>query len=169
MAAPAAPRGPSRIPPEEPEMRLPILAAPLLALAIAACDSGGGYIPYVPGPGFTQLLEVSLELPDSAPVKVGEWVTMHATRESGPWVLQDSTMTEEPRCEEISPIIEEWEAAGKVEWRVEPEGRVNYSVPGPPNFDRQIRFNQPGRYRVWAVSDGCGAEFESNRVEVTVR
>jgi hypothetical protein len=149
-------------------MRLPILAAPLLALAIAACDSGGGYIPYVPGPGFTQLLEISLELPDSAPVKVGEWVTMHATRESGPWVLQDSTMTEEPRCEEISPIIEEWEAAGKVEWRVEPEGQVNYSPLGAGGT-RQIKFNQPGRYRVWATSEGCGEPFLSNQVDVTVR
>jgi hypothetical protein len=149
----------------------PLLARLLLtALPLVACENGdGGYVPYVPAPGFAQRMEVTLELPDSAPVAVGAWVTMHATRESGPWVLRDSTMTEEPACEEISPITQEYEVAGKVEWRVEPEGRVNYSVPGPPNFDRQIRFNQPGRYRVWAVSDGCGAEFESNRVEVTVR
>ena len=149
-------------------MRQPTLAAPLLALALMGCDSGGGYIPYVPGPGFTQQLEVSLELPDSAPVKVGEWVTMHATRQSGPWVLRDSTMTEDPPCEEISPIIEEFEAAGKVEWRVEPEGLVNFSPLGARG-DRQIRFNQPGRYRVWATSEGCTEPFVSNQVDVTVR
>ena len=147
----------------------PLLALLVCALPLAACESGGGYVPYVPGPGFTQELQVTLELPDSAPVPVGTWVTMHATRKSGPWVLRDSTMTEEPPCEQISPIIEEFEAAGKVEWRVEPEGQVNYSVPGPPNWDRQIKFNQPGRYRVWAVSDGCGAPFLSNQVDVTVQ
>ena len=149
----------------------PLLAPLLLILPLAACggESSGGYVPYVPGPGFAQRMEVTLELPDSAPVAVGAWVTMHATRESGPWVLRDSTMTEAPACEKISPVTQEYEVAGKVEWRVEPAGRVNYSVPGPPDFDRQIRFNEPGRYRVWAVSDGCGADFESNQVEVTVR
>lgn len=138
-------------------------------VTLSACESKGGYIPYVPGPGFDQRMEITLELPDSAPVAVGQWVTLHATRESGPWVLRDSAATDEPRCEEISPITEEYEAAGKVEWKVEPEGQVNYSVPGPPNFDRQIKFNQPGAYRVWAVSKGCGTSFESNRVNVTVR
>ena len=147
-------------------MRLPTLAAALFALALGACESEGTYVPYVPGPGFTQLLEVSLELPDSAPVRVGQWIPMHATRESGPWVLRDSTMTGEPACEEISPIIEEFEAAGKVEWRVEPEGQVNFSAPGA---GRQIKFNQPGRYRVWAVANGCGAPFQSNQVDVTVQ
>jgi hypothetical protein len=93
-------------------------------------------------------------------------VTMHANRESGPWVLRDSTMKNDPPCEEISPIIKD-EAAGKVEWRVEPEGQVNFSTPGPT--DRQIKFLQPGRYRVWAVSDGCGAEFKSNEVDVLVQ
>ena len=147
-------------------MRPSILVSALLALAAAACESEDAYIPYVPGPGFTQLLEVSLELPDSGAVRVGEWVPMHATRESGPWVLRDSTMTGEPACEELSPITEEFEAAGKVEWRVEPEGQVTFS---PPGAGREIMFNQPGRYRVWAVSDGCGEPFLSNQLDVTVR
>jgi hypothetical protein len=147
----------------------PLLALLACTLPLAGCESQRGYVPYVPGPGFKQVMEVTLELPDSAPVAVGSWITMHATRESGPWVLRDSTMTDDPPCEEISPIIQEYEAAGKVEWKVEPEGQVNFSVPGPPNWDRQIKFNQPGRYRVWAISDGCGAGFKSNEVSVVVR
>jgi hypothetical protein len=145
-----------------------LLAVALLVLPLAACESDA-YVPYVPGPGFSQHLNVSFELPDSAPVAAGQWVTMHATRESGPWVLRDSSMTGTPKCKQISPVIKEFEAAGKVEWRVEPAGQVNYSVPGPPNWDRQIRFNQPGRYQVWAVSDGCGEPFMSNRIGVVVR
>lgn len=137
---------------------------------LAACEPADSvYVPYVPGPGFTQVMEVSLELPDSAPVAVGEWVTLHATRKSGPWVSRDSSMTGEPACEEISPVTEEFEVAGKVEWRVEPPGQVNFKVPGPPDWDRKVRFLGPGSYRVWAVSEGCGAPFRSNQVNVTVR
>jgi hypothetical protein len=145
-----------------------LLFVGLLALPLLGCESEA-YVPYVPGPGFTQQLAVRVELPDSAPLAVGQWVTMHATRESGPWVLRDSTMKGTPKCKQISPVIKEFEAAGKVEWRVAPAGQVNYSVPGPPNWDRRIRFNQPGRYQVWAVADGCGEPFLSNRIDVVVR
>lgn len=136
--------------------------------ALVACESSG-YIPYVPGPGFTQFMELSLELPDTAPVRVGQWVTVHATRESGPWVLLDSTMTERPKCREIAPITKEYEAAFKVNLRIEPEGRVSFNTPGPPTYERQIRFDQPGNYRVVAISPGCGGEYESNQVDVVVR
>lgn len=134
-------------------------------LALAACDSG--YIPYVPGPGFTQTLQVSLELPDSGAVRAGEWVTMHAVRAAGPWVLADST-TEDPPCERISPIAREDEAATKVEWLVAPREGVVFNTPAAPLFERQIRFTRPGRYAISATSGGCGEPFRSNTVEVVV-
>ena len=142
----------------------------VLCPSLLACESSDpAYIPYVPGPGFTQILEISLELPDSAPVPVGEWVTMHATRESGPWVLQDSTMTDDPPCKEVAPVTEEYEAANKVSWTVEPSEDVEFRATNPPERLRQVRFNKPGRYRVRAESRGCGEPFQSNVVEVVVR
>src|SRR5690606_5650974 len=127
------------------------------------------FVQYVPGPGFEQVMEASLELPDSAaPVRAGEWITLHATRRSGPWVLRDSTMTEDPPCQQIAPVVDEDEVASKVRWRVEPEGVAAFNTPGPPDYDRQIRFDRPGRYRIRAVSEGCGAPFESNAIEVVV-
>ncbi len=148
---------------------LAAIAGLVLLLGCEAGDGSGGYVTYVPGPGFEETMQVWLETPDSGRAPVGRWVTMHAMRQSGPWRLRDSTMTEEPRCEKIRPVTREFEVASKVEWRVEPAGRASYNVPGPPNFERQIRFTQPGRYQVWAVSEGCGRRFESNRVEITVQ
>jgi hypothetical protein len=144
-----------------------ILYLPLVALAVSACESDV-YVNYVPAPGFEQVMEASLALPDSGPVAVGQWVTLHATRRSGPWVLQDSTMTEDPPCEQISPVTEEFEVASKVEWRVEPPGQAAFNTPGAPDYDRQISFTEPGRYRLRAVSSGCGEPFESNVLEVVV-
>lgn len=143
--------------------------AALLLLIAAACESESAYVPYVPAPGFEEVMEASLELPDSGSVVVGEWITLHASRRSGPWMLRDSSHTEEPLCEKISPVVEEREVAEKVEWRVEPEGAASFRVTGQPDFARRISFARPGLYRVRAVSSGCGAEFESNVVEVEVR
>jgi hypothetical protein len=153
----------SRVP--EQEMRA-VPAFLCATLALAACDSG--YIPYVPGEGFSQTIQVSVELPDSGAVRAGEWVTLHAVREAGPWVLADST-TEDPACERISPIAREDEAAHKVEWVVEPREGITFSTPAPPLFERQIQFSRPGRYTIAAASNGCGAPFTSNRIEVEVR
>lgn len=149
--------------PMKERMRTTVLL--LCAAALAGCDSG--YIPYVPGPGFTQTIEVSAELPDSSAVAVGEWITIHASRQSGPWVLADST-TEDPPCERISPVTVEAEAASKVEWLVDPPGRVTFNTPAPPEYERLIQFAQPGRYRLTATANGCGAPFESNTIEIVV-
>lgn len=138
----------------------------LCAVTLAGCDPV--YIPYVPGPGFTQIIEVSADLPDSGDVAAGEWVSIRATRRSGPWVLADST-TEDPPCERISPITDESEAGSKVQWLVEPPGRASFNTPAPPDYVRQIQFAQPGRYRLSATSNGCGAPFESNSIEIVVR
>ena len=150
----------------------PVLATLGIVVLFLGCESGGSsgaYRTYIPDTGFKEEMQVWLEVPDSAPVTVGRWVTMHAARQSGPWRLRDSTDTGRPPCEKISPATREFEVASKVEWRVEPAGRVSYNVPGPPDFERQIRFTQPGRYQVWAVSQGCARSFESNRVEVVVQ
>ena len=127
-----------------------------------------GYIPYVPGEGFSETMQVWIEGVDSGPVAVGEWLTAHAARQSGPWELRDSAATGVPPCQKITPVVREFEAASKVEWRADPAGSVSYNVPGPPEFKRQLRFTRPGTYRVWAVSEGCERPFESNRVEIVV-
>lgn len=148
-----------------------VLTVALLTL-LAACEGGGGggaYRTYVPGADFREEMQVWVETPDSGTAAVGEWLTLHAARQSGPWELRDTARTDDPPCEKIAPAVREFEVASKVEWQVEPEGRVSYNVPGPPEFERQIRFDQPGTYRLRAVSEGCGAQIVSNQVEVTIR
>ena len=135
------------------------------ALLLAGCESDSGYVPYVPAPGFKQNVQIWLDAPDLKQVETGRWITLHATRQAGPWMLRDSTV-ENPACEKLSPIEREFEAAGKVQWRVEPEGAAAYKWAA--DFQRQISFTAPGTYQVWAVSEGCGESFESNRVEVVV-
>lgn len=143
---------------------------PLLALLGACEPSKSGYIPYIPGPGFTETVRVAVRLPDSVEVlHAGEWATLHAEREAGPWKLKaGEAANEKGACERTSPAIQETEVASRVQWHVEPREGVSYNVPGA-TFERQIRFERPGRYQVWAVSKGCKGEITSNRVEVEVR
>lgn len=143
---------------------------PLLAALLACEPAKSGYIPYIPGPGFSETLRVAVRLPDSTVVlHSGEWATLHAEREAGPWRLKaGEAANEKGACERTSPAIQELEVASRVKWHVEPSEGVSYNVPGS-TFERQIRFEKPGRYQVWAVSKGCGTTITSDRVEVEVR
>jgi hypothetical protein len=143
---------------------------PLLALLGACEPAKSKYVPYIPGPGFTETMHAAVRLPDSTTVlRPGEWATLHASRESGPWRLKTGeAANEKAACERTSPALQESEVAAVVQWHVEPNKGVSYNVPGA-SFERQIRFERPGTYQVWAVSRGCKGQITSNRVEVVVR
>lgn len=142
---------------------------PLAALLAGCGEQKPRYIPYVPAPGFQETLRIQLALPQG-PVRVGEWVTLYAQRESGPWEpIVVSKQKDDPPCERISPKLQEDDVASKVRWEVTPPGSVAFNTPGAPDFERRVRFTKPGRYSVRAVSEGCLGRFFSEPVVVEVR
>lgn len=155
-------------------MPTPVPVALLCVIAVlpilAGCEERSPrYIPYVPAEGFRETLQIQLELAGT-PVRVGEWITLQAQRESGPWEpIVVSPQKDDPPCERISPKIQEQDVASKVQWDVTPAGSAAFNVPGPPDFVRQIRFTRPGRFRIRAASEGCLGRFYSETIEVEVR
>jgi hypothetical protein len=137
-------------------MSKPLLrAACLLALALCGCDAGGPPFVYVPAPGFQRALVVRADAPQDRPARTGEWITLHANRLIGPWKrVRRAEAPDTALCVlPTAPTATEIEIASKLQWHVEPEGATRFNRPGPPEYERQIQFTRPGRYRVWAVSD----------------
>lgn len=142
----------------------------LTVLLVGACEpSKPRYRSYVPGPAFREEMLADVLGTPADSVAAGEWVTLHASRTAGPWVLSDSAGEANAACTRISPIEREFEVASKVRWTIQPSEGVSFNLPGPPDFLRQVKFTRPGTYEIWAVSDGCGGAFASNRFTVIVR
>lgn len=144
----------------------------LLSLLLAACDAGGPEYVYIPTPTYQQSLVVRADLPQSGRVPVNRWVTLHANRLMGPWQrVRRVEVPDSVECVRATapPSRPEIEIANKLRWRIEPREAAEFNLPGPPDFERQIRFAAPGRYRVWAVSElSCHGEFTSDTLEIVV-
>ncbi|HET7322248.1 MAG TPA: hypothetical protein VFI96_07135 [Longimicrobiaceae bacterium] len=150
-------------------MRAPVL--PLLALAtalLAGCGPSGPETVYVPDAGFQEGLVVSA---DSTTVQPGEWVTLHATRLSGPWrAAKRAELSDTVPCTRITmPENLQQGAELSVGWVVEPNHGVEWTLTTAPVRSRKLRFSQPGEYRIWATSRGCRAPFSSDTIRIVVK
>jgi hypothetical protein len=153
-----------------PRRSRPVLLAVIL-FALGGC--GGPEFVYVPAETYQQALTVRADLPDSGHVATGAWVTLHANRLMGPWTrVRRADVPDSVKCRRnVAPRSRDLEIASKLQWQVRPEGAVvKYNMPGPPDYDRQIQFTQPGEYRLWAVSAApCGGEFASDTLRIVVQ
>jgi hypothetical protein len=154
---------------------MPRNSRPLLlvaALALWGCDTGPEFV-YVPAETYQQALTARADVPETGRLATGEWVTLHANRIMGPWKrMRRTEVPDSVKCRRnLAPPSPDLEIASKLHWQVLPEGApVKYNLPGPPDYDRQIQFSQPGEYRLWAVSAApCGGEFTSDTLRITVQ
>jgi hypothetical protein len=154
-----------------PRRSRPALLASLL-LALGGCDTGPEFV-YIPAATYQQALTVRAEVPETGHVAPGEWITLHANRLTGPWTrVRRAEVPDSVECRrKIAPPSPDLEIASKLRWQVLPEdAAVKYNLPGPPDYDRQIQFTEPGEYRLWAVSAApCGGEFASDTLRVVVQ
>lgn len=148
--------------------KLGAAAIAMMVLAVS-CERESGHV-YVPGPGFTQKLTISATFTKNREVAVGEWLELLATRKTGPWLKVEKSKARQADCYWLRPPPEiEENAQSNVRWHVDPKGSAAFNVPGPLTLQRRsVRFTQPGKYRLWATSAGCGAGFRSNAIEVIV-
>jgi hypothetical protein len=105
-----------------------------------------GYV-YVPAEGFASI--VTLSAPGTG--RVGEWITLNATRRSGPWnpVRHEDTRPDEIKL--LEPPIFEREVAASLAWRIDPPPGDDAmfdtgEVPGADPGARSIMFSVPGVY-----------------------
>lgn len=142
--------------------------AALLAV-LAACSRQPERV-FVPGQPFRHVVEVNTSQGLAADVRVGEWLTLHGRRETGPWVEVDRTSLGPDRCWVAPPPAEEEpEVADSLTWSTKPEGKGEFNLGILEDHTRRVRFSEPGRYVLSATSaTWCGPRVGSNELTVVV-
>ncbi len=141
------------------------------AIASVSCGTGTPAFIWVPGENFRVDVAASCSADSDGITAVGDWVELHADRESGPWV-RIATGDLKPGTQWLRrppPSVEE-NVQANVRWHVEPEGVAEFNVPNTQDlFSRRVRFAEPGVYTVWATTqDWQGGRASSNRLTVSI-
>jgi len=141
----------------------------LLAL-LAGCTQPPDRV-FVPGSPFTHIVEVQTAQGATAAVKVGEWLTLHARRRTGPWTEVDRKSLGQDGCWVAPPPpAEEPEVANNVTWSTDPLEAREFDDGLRQDHVRRVRFSAPGRYVLKATSATyCSAKADSNTLVVVVR
>ena len=145
--------------------------ASILLVCIAACSRPERV--FVPGPSYSESIEARSELGDSATVRIGQPLTLHVQRRSGPWVEVDRSSLRPEACwlRSAPPALEE-EVAANVRWLVDPTDGFEFNTDFRPDLTREVRFTEPGIYLLTPESSGwCSDRSVGNplHVEVTAR
>jgi hypothetical protein len=142
------------------------LRATLVALGcVAACspDPAPEYV-YVPADSYA----ISVQIAVPAEGRVGEWLPLSAQRRSGPWKrVKRSEAPAGFTPFERPPPEAEAEVADNLRWMTEPGG-ARFDLPDGTSHRRQVKFDQPGTYQVWAHS-AYPTDAKSNVLTVRVK
>jgi hypothetical protein len=151
-----------------PAARTAILA---LVSLFAACQREPEEV-FVQGKAFRHVVRVTTDQGDRASVAVGEVLTIHASRSSGPWIARPRSEAPADGCWMTGSAEEhEPQVATSVKWLTEPPGNAVFDIPGASELrgPRKVRFTRAGEYRLQASSAiTCSTEL-SNVILVTVR
>jgi hypothetical protein len=147
-------------------MRVLVIALLMLPLACARQPERV----FVPATPFKHVVEVRTSQGVSADVRVGEWITLHARRATGPWVDVERKSLAPGSCWVApSPPQEETEVADNLSWTARPaNGEFNVGILS--DHTRRVRFSAPGRYSLKGRSSTwCSPKVETNELTVVVR
>jgi len=125
---------------------------------------------FVPGSTFRESLFVASESGLRASVAVGEPLILHAERISGPWrqISRDSLPAGACWLRSAPPEYEP-NVAANVRWEVAPDGSATFNVSPRDDGTRDVRFSEPGQYRVMATSaSACGDPYSGDTILVVV-
>ena len=136
----------------------------------SSCDPPPRHV-WIPGDDFEAILRIALKTGEGETFRAGQWISLHAERATGPWQLveYESLAVGERWLRQPPPQLESGVEAN-VRWIVEPSSGVEFNLPTTRELgSRSVRFNWPGRYRVWAQSHAWGGPpVTSNVIALTV-
>jgi hypothetical protein len=126
---------------------------------------------FVPGSPFSHVIDVRTAQGATAAVKMGEWLTLHARRRTGPWTEVDRTSLGKDGCWVAPhPPADEPEVANNVTWTTDPLKAGEFDDGLREDHVRRVRFAAPGRYVLKATSSTwCSSPVDSNTLVVVVR
>ena len=138
---------------------------------MSACESPPPEWVWVPAADFEATLHVELGDEPGQPFQVDQWIRLHASRSTGPWVrVKYNELPADARWLTRPPEEREENVEANVRWQVEPGGHHTFNLPTAQDILlRQVRFDAPGRYKVWAEGHTWGGgQVESNVVEISI-
>jgi S-adenosylmethionine synthetase len=124
---------------------------------------------YMPADGFKSVVTITSQ-PQG---KTGEWITLNATRNSGPWKLVWNSTKNTGRYPvrlKVQPPTMETEVSDSLNWVVDPPGKARFNLPavgdtcGTP---RKVIFNSPGIYKIHG-SSAFPAIADSNVITIRI-
>jgi len=141
----------------------------LALVLLAACADEPSRV-YVPAPSLTESLRAWTEQGDSATVRVGETLVLHAESFSGPWIEVDRDSLDADACWVVSPPVHEEEVASSLRWHVDPSGAALFDTALRLDRSREVRFTSPGVYALTPESSSwCADPYTGNVLHVVVR
>lgn len=142
----------------------------VLFLALTLGCSGEPKIVYVPGDGYQESIHVATEQGPEAVVDVGEPLTLHVTRRSGPWVETDAAELDDDACRLVNPPDPtELEVADNVTWVADPQEDAIFSAGLRDDHTRTVTIDRKGRFTLTATSASwCFEPFAGPPVTVDV-
>jgi hypothetical protein len=117
-------------------------------------------------------VKVTVEIKGPSEAKVGEWVTLNASRTvSGDWELVKVSQLPEGANWFPKPMSGyESEVADNLGWRIDPPDKARMDVPTLADIerhDRKVRFSEPGTYVIVGQSV-VPIQSDSNKLTITV-
>jgi len=141
-----------------------------LVLLLIACAPKPDRV-FVPGAPFKHAVHVTTSQGVSAKVRVGEWLTLHASRETGPWVevARESLGPDGCWVAPPPPALEE-EVSDNLRWMAQPAEPAVFNLDIRDDHTRQVRFAAAGRYTLKASSSTwCSPHVDSgNELSIDV-
>ena len=136
---------------------------------VTACSSAPERV-FVPGKPFTHVVEVRTDQGAAAGIRAGEWLTLSATRATGPWVEVERKSLGPDGCWVAPPPpAREGQVADELTWSAQPTGQAEFNLGAPGDRSRRVRFSSPGRYVLRASSaTWCSPRVDSNDLVVVV-
>jgi hypothetical protein len=147
-------------------MRVAVLG---LLILLTACTRQPERV-FVPGAGFKHVVQVGTSQGPAANVRVGEWLTLHGRRWTGPWAATARKSLGPEGCWVApSPAEEEPQVADNLKWTTQPQGKAEFNLDILSDHTRRVRFSAPGRYVLHATSSTwCSPPVDSNELTVVV-
>src|SRR5262245_10189308 len=102
-------------------MRFRVQLISAICFGLAGCSHSEDQRLFVPGPGYT--CEVKISLPHEA--KAGEWIDLKASRTSGPWVqVAKNDVEKGVRAISKEPPPVEENVQANLSWDIDPPGHA---------------------------------------------
>ena len=156
------------------KVTMPAMRVTVVALFVLTSCVGQGAAPehvFVPGKSFKHSVKVSTQQGGTAVVRVGEWLSLSASRSTGPWVeVGRESLGPEGCWVARAPSAVEDEVADNVTWSTEPKGVAEFNLGLLPDHSRRVRFRRAGRVVLRATSATyCSLPASSNELTVIVK